>query len=269
MLWAEGVDEYIDNLMPDMVIHAAGDVGGIQYNIDNGQQLYAHNLLMGSNLLQSVYRCRPACKVINIGSSCMYPADAPQPFKEESLGTGEPEPTNAAYAHAKIAVWRLAKSLGLKTVVPCNMYGPFDHFDAERGHLIPAAIRKVYDCGQTGEPLTIWGTGSVRREFMYVGDFVDFLLWAIENYDDLPDTVNVGTGKEYTVDKYYTVIQEEMFIPIKNSPCQTIHDTTKPEGIASKTVDTSKLDRLGWTATTTLTDGIAQTVEHYNRCCCD
>lgn len=248
---------------PDLVIHAAGKVGGIQANIDAPVEFLYENMLLGMNVI-GVSSDVGIPRLINLGSSCMYPREAPNPLVEETILTGRLEPTNEGYAIAKIAAAKLAeyinreRSLQYTTLIPCNLYGPYDKF-RQGAHMIPAAIAKVHDALQSGsDSVEIWGDGTARREFMYAGDLADFIAHLIEHPDRTPDLVNVGVGSDHSVNEYYEIVADVLGYRGGFS-----HDLSKPSGMAQKLVDTQRLRATGWRPGTSLADGIAKTYDYF------
>jgi GDP-L-fucose synthase len=265
LLESAAVKVYIANLKPDLIIHAAGKVGGIQANIENPVRFLIENLDIGKNLLLAA-REAGVKKLMNLGSSCMYPRTAENPLKEELILRGELEPTNEGYALAKILVARLAEYLGredktlqYKTIIPCNLFGKWDNFDAKTSHMIPAAIRKVMTAKAQGlNEVEIWGDGTARREFMYTGNLVDFIFYAIENFDKMPAYLNVGPGTDYSINEYY-----EKISAVTGYKGGFKHDLTKPVGMRRKLVDTTKLSAFGWKPRITLEQGLKETCQFF------
>jgi len=265
LLKIEEVREYIDFNQPDMVIHAAGIVGGIQANMANPVRFLVDNMQMGINIIMTskAYQVR---RFINLSSSCMYPRNAQNPLSEDLMLKGELEPTNEGYAIAKVASTRLCEyihredeSFLYKTVIPCNLYGKYDKFDPEHSHMIPAVIRKVHDAKKKGMgSVNIWGDGTARREFMYAADFADFVYFAISNFEAMPQNINVGLGHDYTIDEYYQKIAST--IGYQGS---FTHDLSKPIGMRQKLIDDTRLKKFGWQHQTTLAQGIQQTYDYF------
>ncbi|WP_239000307.1 GDP-L-fucose synthase family protein [Hyunsoonleella ulvae] len=262
--WQE-VDAYIKTHEPELVIHAAGMVGGIQANIANPVDFLVKNLDMGRNIILAAQK-NAVKSLINLSSSCMYPRLAQNPLKEEYILKGELEPTNEGYALAKIVTTRLCeyitrenKTFQYKTVIPCNLYGRYDKFSPKHSHMIPAVIKKIHEAKVNNEAeVEIWGDGKARREFMYAEDLADFIFYAIENFEDLPQNINVGLGKDCSINEYYKTIAEVIGYEGK-----FVHDTTKPVGMQQKLIDNTKLNTLGWRAKTSLKEGISETYEFY------
>ena len=265
LLDASAVTTWVAEHKPDVVVHAAGRVGGIQANMREPVAFLTENLDMGRNVVLAA-RSAGVKRLLNLGSSCMYPRNAPNPLAEQTVLTGELEPTNEGYALAKIMVARLCDYIGrenaslhYRTLIPCNLYGRHDKFDPKHSHLVPAVIHKIHKAKVEGrDTVDIWGSGKVRREFMYSGDLADCMWRALDQFDTLPAYLNVGLGKDLSILDYYHAVAR--IIGFEGS---FVHDLTKPEGMAQKLVDTQRLESWGWRATTSLESGIAQTYQFY------
>ena len=261
------VDAYIHNNNPDLIIHAAGKVGGIQANIAQPVDFLIDNLEMGKNIILSAKK-NNIPKLLNLGSSCMYPRNAKNPLKEELILKGELEPTNEGYALAKIMTAKLCEYIQkqdptkkYKTIIPCNIYGRHDKFDPVHSHMIPAVIKKIYEAKEAGKnEIDIWGDGLARREFMYASDLADFIFFAIDTYDQLPQNINVGLGYDFTINEYYTAIAA-----VVGYTGSFVHDTSKPIGMQQKLIDDTFLKQLGWQHQTSLTEGLKKTVQFYKK----
>ena len=261
----ESTFNFIKNVKPWMVIHSAGKVGGINANINSHLNFYYENVSLGNNLLIASRNLKIK-NLINLGSSCMYPTSIRNPLKEDSLLTGSLEPTNEGYALAKLAVAKFSqyisesrKDFNYKTIIPCNLYGKFDKFDLNNSHLIPAAMLKIHKAKiSNNTEIEMWGDGSARREFMYVKDLIDFLYYAIINFDRLPQFINVGTKKDYTVDEYYKVISK--IVGFKGN---IIKNTRRPTGMIRKKVSTALLRKFGWESKINLKAGLKLTYEYF------
>jgi len=259
----------IDNLLlsekPDLVIHAAGLVGGIQANIAQPVKFLVDNMQMGFNILMAS-RTNKVKQFMNLGSSCMYPRDAKNPLSEDLILKGELEPTNEGYAIAKVATTRLCEyitredeSFLYKTVIPCNLYGKYDKFDTNNSHMIPGVIRKINEAkNNNSEFVNIWGDGLARREFMYATDFADFVYFAINNFEKMPQNINVGLGHDYSINEYYKKIADVIGYKGKFS-----HDLSRPTGMQQKLIQDSRLKSFGWQHQTTLDQGINKTYDYF------
>jgi len=244
---------------PQYVFLAAAKVGGIQANDQYPAEFIRDNLLIQTNVIDAAYR-EGVAKLLFLGSSCIYPKHAPQPMKEEHLLTGLLEPTNESYAVAKIAgiktcqAYRKQYGFNAISLMPTNLYGPGDNFDLENSHVLPALIRKFHEAKVAESPtVTIWGTGSPKREFLYVDDLADAALHLMLNYDD-PEIINVGTGEDISISDLADLIKQ-----IVGFNGRLEFDTSKPDGTPRKLLDISKLSGTGWTFRTALADGIRLT----------
>lgn len=261
LLDKEALKIFIQKSKPEMIIHCAGLVGGIQANINNPASFLYENTQMGLNIIMSAYESGVK-KLINMSSSCVYPRNIKNPLSEEFILKGELEPTNEGYSLAKIISTRFCEYLNqenndydYKTIIPCNLYGRYDTFDLNKSHMIPGVIKKISDAKKNNENnVIIWGDGSVRREFMYVEDLADFVWYAIKNFEQMPQNLNVGLGFDYSINEYYEIIAD--VIGYKGT---FTHDFSKPVGIKQKLMDNSKLKDFGWIHKTTLQEGILKT----------
>jgi len=252
--------DYVADLVPDLVIHAAGRVGGIQANIREPVRFLLDNLNMGQNIVAASVAAGVG-RLLNLGSSCMYPRGIDDPLTEGQILTGELEPTNEGYALAKIVTARLCEYLArqdagsdYKTLIPCNLYGRFDHFDPERSHLVPAVICKLHEAKVRGDTeVEVWGDGTARREFMYAGDLADAVCHVAERYQKAPPVMNIGVGDDHSVDEYYRVVAD-----VVGYTGGFRHDAGRPAGMARKLVDTARQRALGWAPSVTLREGIEE-----------
>ncbi len=259
------VEKYFQQNNPEIIIHAAGIVGGIQANILNPVKYLIDNLDIGRNVLMAAKETRIK-KVINLASSCMYPRAAKNPLTENLILQGELEPTNEGYALAKIFSTRLCEYINkedsfcvYKTLIPCNLYGFFDKFDPQNSHMLPAVIKKIHEAKVQGlKSVDIWGDGKAKREFMFAEDLVDFIYFSIDNLEQLPQNINVGLGTDYSINQYYEVIAK-----VVGFQGEFIHDLSKPVGMKQKLIDSSKANKLGWKPKTSLEHGITKTYEYY------
>lgn len=249
----------------DLVIHCAARVGGIKANMANPVEFFADNLLMNTNLIEES-RNAGVPKFIFIGSSCMYPRDYKNPLKESYVLEAPLEPTNEGYALSKIAGARhceyISRQCGLtyKTLIPSNLYGPGDHFDAEKSHLIAAILMKMHNAKEAGdETVEIWGDGTARREFLFVDDLAAFILTAASNLEALPPLLNVGKGHDYTVNEYYEAAAE-----VVGYKGRFTHKLDAPVGMMRKLMDSSIAEQqFGWNPQTGLKTGLARTYDYY------
>lgn len=250
---------------PDVVIHTAGLVGGIMANMKNPFLYLVENLDIGRNVVLAA-REAGVPRLINLGSSCMYPRNIEVPLSEDMLLTGELEPTNEGYALAKITVARLCKYLSeqdsnfdYKTLIPCNLYGPFDKFDPARSHLIPAIIAKVHQAKvNNSNTVEIWGDGSALREFMYAGDLADFIWHGLGQFETLPNVLNVGPGKDHTILEYYQSV-----VNVLGWQGEFTFNLDRPVGMKQKVVSTKLLDKTGWQTQQSLDEGIEKTYQYF------
>ena len=249
---------------PDLIVHLAGRVGGIQANLADPVNFLVDNLEMGFNCVMGAWRAGVP-KLINLGSSCMYPVKAPQPFREESLGQSPVEPTNEAYAMAKLTVAALCRFLNeshgtaYKTLIPPGIYGPHAHFEGDRAHLVGAVMARLHKAKLAGDAeAPIWSDGQARREFLFAGDLADCIVRAIDEFDSLPEVMNVGTGYDLSVDQWSRTNADAVGYRGKFR-----HDLSKPSGAPAKVMDVSRAAEWGWTAPTSLADGLRQTYEWY------
>jgi GDP-L-fucose synthase len=259
--------DYVKKLQPDFIIHAAGRVGGIQANIAHPVNFLVENMDMGRNIVMAA-REAGVKKLLNLGSSCMSPRNAPNPLVETMILQGELEPTNEGYALAKIMTARLCDYIHredqqycYKTMIPCNLYGRHDKFDPNHSHLIPAIIHKIQqsiDAGHT--PVEIWGDGTARREFMYVGDLADAVLRTLKHFDSLPMLMNVGLGYDYSINEYYKAVAEVIGF---NGSFE--HDCSKPVGMKQKLVSTDMQKAWDWSPSVSLRQGLQETYQYYKK----
>ena len=263
------VQAYLFKYQPDMVIHAAGKVGGIQANMREPVGFLMDNLDMGRNIVWAAHQAGIK-RLINLGSSCMYPRNHSEPLREDMVLKGELEPTNEGYALAKVVTARLCEyimredaSYQYKTLIPCNIYGPHDKFDPVHSHLVPAIIHKVHQAKQGGQQsVEIWGDGSARREFMYAGDLADAIVRAIKKFDTVPTYMNLGLGRDFTINEYYQAAAEVM-----GYVGGFVHDLSKPVGMARKLVSVERQQAWGWSASHGLREGIEKTYNDYLKGC--
>ena len=259
------VTRYIAEVQPDIIIHSAGLVGGIQANIKNPVGFLVKNLQMGLNVILAAQQ-NNVRKLLNLASSCMYPRDMEIGLTEDMILKGELEPTNEGYALAKVVATRLCEYMNredekwqYKSAIPCNLYGKYDKFDPKHSHMVPAVIRKIYEAKKNNiDEVEIWGDGLSRREFMYAGDLADFVYYALAHFDKMPQNLNVGLGRDYTINEYYQVIAK-----VIGYEGTFTHDLSKPMGMKKKMIDNTQLIAFGWQPKTSLEEGIKQTLEYF------
>lgn len=261
----QAVRSWIREKQPELVIHGAGRVGGIQANMKEPVRFLLDNLDMGCNVVRAAHEAGVK-KLINLGSSCMYPRDAQGQLHEEMVLKGELEPTNEGYALAKVTVARLCEYIArehpdfqYKTLIPCNIYGRFDKFDPKHSHMVPAIIHKLH-CAKRDhqDAVDIWGDGSARREFMYAGDLADAIWKAVDRYETLPSLMNVGIGEDMTVSEYYDAVSA-----VVGYKGRFVHDLTKPVGMKQKLVSTELAESWGWKPKTSLNEGLTKAYQFY------
>tara|TARA_B100000579_G_scaffold100186_1_gene79689 strand:- start:582 stop:1502 length:921 start_codon:yes stop_codon:yes gene_type:complete len=264
----EQIRNYLQTNSPEYIIHAAGLVGGIHANIANPSKFLVENLEIGCNLISEAASLGVK-NIINLGSSCMYPKNGPNPLKEEYLLNGFLEPTNEGYAIAKIAAQRLCEYLRIEdnsrnyiTLMPCNLYGKYDNYNPNRSHLIASIIVKLQEAKVNNKnSVEIWGDGSVRREFMYAKDFADAVWFALPKIKEMPSIINIGIGKDYSIFDYYKKISE-----ILGFEGSFTFNLSKPTGMKRKLLDVKKINDLGWFPMHNLELGIKKTYSHYLDC---
>ncbi|SNS17692.1 MULTISPECIES: GDP-L-fucose synthase [unclassified Azospirillum] len=253
------VEEWVAAQKPDAVVVAAAKVGGILANNSYPADFLYDNLVIETNIVQASFRTGVE-KLLFLGSSCIYPKLAPQPMREDALLTGPLEPTNEWYAIAKIAGIKLCQAFRKQhgcdyiSAMPTNLYGPGDNFHPSGSHVLPALMARLHDAAREGKSeVVLWGTGKPLREFLYVEDLADALVFLLKNYSGY-DHVNVGSGREVTI----RTLAEQIAATVGYRGRFT-YDTSKPDGTPRKLMDNSKLAEMGWTAQTSLADGLALT----------
>ena len=257
------VNIFISTEKPDVIIDAAARVGGIMANSEFPYQFLMENMQIQNNLIDAALKYGIK-KFIFLGSSCIYPKFAPQPLKEEYLLSNSLEPTNEWYAIAKISGVKACEAIRKQykkdfvSLMPTNLYGPFDNFDLKTSHVLPAMIRKFHDAKQDNHSdVTLWGTGKPYREFLYVEDLAKAVIFAVKN--KLPDNLyNVGAGTDLTIKELAETIQN-----IVGHKGNVLWDDTKPDGTPRKLLDVSKMNELGWRASINLNDGIQDTYKWF------
>jgi GDP-L-fucose synthase len=266
--------EFFEAEEPDFVVLAAARVGGILANDRYPADFIGDNLAIEQSVIQAAHETG-VDRLIFLGSTCIYPKHAPQPMPEDSLLTGPLEPTNQWYAVAKIAGHKLCEAHhrqhgdDMLTLMPTNLYGPGDDFDLETAHVLPALLRKAHEAtgaapDGSDAPVTLWGSGEPKREFLYVEDLADAVRFVLETPEEeirevAPDgMLNVGVGEDLSINELMALIQDVIG---HDGPVE--HDRSKPDGTPRKLVDTSRMDKLGWSAQTSLRQGIETTYDWY------
>ena len=253
------VEQFFLDEHPQIVIVAAARVGGIHANATQQAQFLYENLMIASNIIQTAH-VNGVEKLLFLGSSCIYPREAPQPISENSLLTGPLEPTNEAYAIAKIAGLKMCehyqKQFGDRFIsaMPTNLYGPEDNFHPTQSHVIPGMMRRFHEAKMASErEVTVWGTGTPRREFLHVDDLASAILLLLDRYED-PTTINVGTGKDITIRELAEMMKE-----VVGFQGEIRFDDSRPDGTPRKLLDTTRLQSLGWHPRVSLRAGLEST----------
>jgi len=260
------VEAFFAREKPEYVFLAAGTVGGIIANSTYKAEFIYDNIMIAVNVIDAAYKFKVK-KLLNLGSSCIYPKLAPQPMKEEYLLTGLLESSNEAYAVAKIAAIKLCRyyneqyGTNFISVMPTNLYGPNDNFDLETSHVLPALIRKFHEAKTSHQrSVMLWGSGKPYREFLYVDDLADACVFLMDKYDykDIGEILNIGTGKDIKIKDL-----AEMIMRVVGFEGKILHDLSKPDGTPRKLLDVSKIKSLGWEAKTSLEEGLKKTYKEY------
>jgi GDP-L-fucose synthase len=259
----KAVTDFFAAEKPTMVVLAAAKVGGIKANNDFPVEFLLENLRIQNNVIRAAQEIG-ARKLLFLGSSCIYPKHAPQPIPERALLTGPLEPTNEAYAIAKIAGIKLCQAYASEyganfiSAMPTNLYGPDDNFDLESSHVLAALLRKAHEAKKSGaRELAVWGSGKPRREFLHVDDCASACLFLLENYDS-PEIINLGCGEDISIREL-----AELICDVVGFDGELSWDRTKPDGTPRKLLDVTKLHELGWRHTIPLRDGIARTYDWF------
>jgi GDP-L-fucose synthase len=255
--------DFFKKTKPEYVFLAAAKCGGIKDNIEHPVQFLEDNLKIQSSVISSSYKTGVK-KLMFLGSACIYPKECSQPIKEEYLLSGYLEPTNEAYSLAKIAGIKLCQAYNNQygtnfiSVNPCNVYGPKDNFSAETSHVIAGLIRRIHEAKKSKKPFVdCWGTGSARREFIYVEDLAAALIFLMNTYND-NEVINVGVGKDVSIKELVAHI-----VDVIKYDGEIRWDTSKPEGMKQRLLDTTKLEKLGWKPVTSIDQGLQLTYEYF------
>lgn len=258
------VESYLLRNKPEAIIHAAGKVGGIQTNIKYPVEFLEENSRMGYNLVAAARKFNVS-QLINLSSSCIYPKDKGIDLRESDVLSGYLEPTNEGYALAKIMVIKLLEYTNIqygtnyKSIIPCNIYGRWDSFNSNKSHLVPAIISKISESiHMNNKTVEIWGDGEARREFMYSGDLADFVWLCLSKYDQMPSLINVGLGKDFSVNDYYKTVAL-----ILGYEGRFVHNLEKPVGMKQKLLNVDKLNEFGWKPKFSLEDGLKETINFF------
>jgi len=261
----DAVEKFYAEEKPEYVIAASAKVGGIKANSNYKAEFLLENTQIQNNLIYQAY-VHGVKKLCFLGSSCIYPAQSPQPIKEEYLLTGPLEPTNEGYAIAKIAGYKLGCYLSEQydfntiSLMPCNLYGTNDHFDYENSHVLSALVRRFCDAVDDGaESVTCWGTGIARREFLHVDDMADAIYFTMQNWDK-PEFVNVGSGTDISIKEL-----AELIASLTGFTGTIEWDSSKPDGMLLKCMDVSKLKKTGWKLKVSFEDGITRLIAEYRK----
>lgn len=259
------VRRYLALHRPDAVVHAAGVVGGIHQNLSEPMRFLSANLQIGLNVVTACHEAGIGT-LINLSSSCVYPKDLGQGLAEDRILTGALEPSNEGYALAKIATMRLCENamredpdLRYLTLVPCNLYGPWDKFDPQRSHLLAAIIHKIHRAKKNGlAEVEIWGAGTARREFMFAGDLADAIMKVLDDPQAVPPVMNIGVGADHSINDYYRLVAG-----VIGWSGRFRHDLTRPVGMQRKLLDIGLQQQWGWAPPTSLAEGVRRTYEFY------
>jgi GDP-L-fucose synthase len=259
------IRNYLKRIQPDMIIHCAGKVGGIQANMKDMYGFFTNNIIMGINLIKTAKETGIK-KFLNLSSSCAYPRNYKNPLKEEYILQGELEPTNEGYALAKLSIQKMCEYISreypdfqYKTLIPCNLYGRWDKFDEEKSHMIPSVMKKIHQAKKMEiQEIEIWGDGFARREFMYAADLAAAVARAVNNFDPVPNIMNIGLGYDFTINEYYETIKK-----ILRYTGTFTHNTSRPVGMKQKLLDITLQTQWGWSPGTELEEGINKTYQFF------
>ncbi|KAJ3679194.1 hypothetical protein LUZ60_017205 [Juncus effusus] len=258
------VEDFFASELPKYVILAAAKVGGIHANSTYPADFIRDNLLIQTNIIESAFKCGSVKKLLFLGSSCIYPKMAPQPIPESALLTGPLEPTNDAYAIAKISgimmcqKYKIQHGFDAISAMPTNLYGPRDNFHPENSHVLPGLMRRFHEAKvNKAREVVVWGSGSPLREFLHVGDLADGLIFLMDKYSGL-EHVNIGSGSEVTIKQLAEMVKE-----VVGFEGDLVWDKTKPDGTPRKLMDSSSLASMGWAPKISLKDGLVETYKWY------
>jgi len=271
LLDQKSVADFFKKEKPEYIFLAAAKVGGIEANNSYPAEFIYENLQIQINIIHNAY-LNDVKKLLFLGSSCIYPKNCPQPIKEEYLLSSKLEPTNEPYAISKIAGIKLCQSYNRQygtnyiCAMPTNLYGENDNFDLENSHVLPALIRKFHEAKSEGrKEVIVWGTGKPKREFLFVDDLAEAVVFLMNTFNPTKEQneegeifLNIGTGKDQTIEELVSIIKD-----LSGYEGEIVYDKTKPDGVAQKVVDVSKINKLGWQATTELEIGLLKTYKWY------
>ena len=260
---ANATEAYIQSSTIDAVVHCAAYVAGIASSKASKHHSFDANLSMGMNLIRSCLE-RGITTLLNVSSATVYPSEAPQPLSESSLGQGAFEGPIEGYALSKYVVYRACvmaneqHNVSYKTVLPCNLFGPYDNFSLETGHMLPAILHRMHQAKeQNNSPIVIWGDGSAKREFLYAPDLADFICFALDNFESLPEVMNVGSGVEISVNEMH-----EHMAKITGYTGELKHDFDKPVGRLRRYLNLHHQQQLGWSPKTSFEEALAITYDY-------
>ncbi|MGB1792326.1 MAG: NAD-dependent epimerase/dehydratase family protein [Candidatus Poseidoniaceae archaeon] len=260
---ADATESYIQSSTIDAVVHCAAYVAGIASSRASKHHSFDANVSMGMNLIRSCLD-NGITTLLNVGSATVYPSEAPQPLSESSLGQGAFEGPIEGYALSKYVVYRACAmaneqhNVSYKTVLPCNLFGPYDNFSLETGHMLPAILHRMHQAKeQNNSPIVIWGDGSAKREFLYAPDLADFICFALDNFESLPEVMNVGSGVEVSVNEMH-----QHMAKITGYTGELKHDFDKPVGRLRRYLNLHHQQRLGWSPKTPFEEALAITYDY-------
>ena len=260
---ADATESYIQSSTIDAVVHCAAYVAGIASSRASKHHSFDANVSMGMNLIRSCLE-NGITTLLNVGSATVYPSEAPQPLSESSLGQGAFEGPIEGYALSKYVVYRACAmaneqhNVAYKTVLPCNLFGPYDNFSLETGHMLPAILHRMHQAKeQNNSPIVIWGDGSAKREFLYAPDLADFICFALDNFESLPEVMNVGSGVEVSVNEMH-----QHMAKITGYTGELKHDFDKPVGRLRRYLNLHHQQRLGWSPKTPFEEALAITYDY-------
>lgn len=260
---ADATRSYIQSTTIDAVVHCAAYVAGIASSRASKHHSFDANVSMGMNLIRSCLE-NGITTLLNVGSATVYPSEAPQPLSESSLGQGAFEGPIEGYALSKYVVYRACAmaneqhNVSYKTVLPCNLFGPYDNFSLETGHMLPAILHRMHQAKeQNNSPIVIWGDGSAKREFLYAPDLADFICFALDNFESLPEVMNVGSGVEVSVNEMH-----QHMAKITGYTGELKHDFDKPVGRLRRYLNLHHQQRLGWSPKTPFEEALAITYDY-------